>query len=372
MASVNDDIPNKPVDSASEYDELDAEDPPALFTIRVLLHSKPIDLSFYTEDATILDLSDSVAEELHIPPANQKFLITPKIGLLKPPFKDPTLQLRTLQEKKIVLMGATATEVEELETALEDRQERVLRRRAAMDKGRKVKANKYVDVNKASDEAKYTFHAIEPLSRYPDPEKSKRYLVRLANDAGIKAAMRKYRLSVAWLGELDPLENTVVEGNKSTRTLGLNTGAGLKIELRLRTDLYDGYRDYKTIRDVLCHELAHNVWMDHSPDFWALTKQLEAEVARNDWRTGGQSVGGEFHNPNDAGVTDEDVDHGGWTGGTFVLGSGNPGKEASSAGQSLSPRSRREMMAAAAEERSREQREAKSKKQGKDGKDVAK
>jgi hypothetical protein len=364
MASVNDDIPDKPVDSASEYDELDAEDPPALFTIKVLLHSKPVDLSFYTEDATILDLSDSVAEELQIPPANQKFLITPKNGLLRPPFKDPTLQLRTLQEKKIVLMGATSTEVEEVNFEITERKARLERRRAALDSGRKVKANKYRDPKQAQDEAQYTFHTIEPLSYLPNPDKSKRFLERLANDVGIKASMRKHGFSVGFLGELSPAEVNEPFGSK---LLGLNTGRGLKIELRLRTDAFDGYRDYKNIRDVLCHELAHNVWGPHDHNFWALCKEIEAEVRRNDYRSGGQSLGGEFHNPNDEGVADDEMDYGGWTGGSFVLGGGSSDKETSSTGQ---PLSRREMMAAAAEERLRKQRESKSKE--KDGKDEAK
>jgi len=366
MASVNGDMPDKPMDSGSEYDELDAEDPPALFKITVLLHSKPVDLSFYTEDATIQDLSDSVAEELRIPPANQKFLITPKTGLLRPPFKDPTLQLRTLQEKKIVLMGATTAQVEELESEIAERKARAERRRAALDAGRKVKANKYRDSKKAQDEARYTFHDIQPLAYLPDPEKSKRFLERLANDAGIKASMRKHGFSVGFLGELNPIEHNNTDG---TSTLGLNTNRGQKIELRLRTEAYDGYRDYKTIRNVLCHELAHNVWGPHDQNFWALCRELEAEVARNDYRSGGQSLGGEFHNPDDKGVADHEMDHGGWTGGTFVLGSGSGSLEkgTSSNGQ---PLTRREMMAAAAEERLRKQREAESK--GKETKDEAK
>jgi len=364
MASVNDD---KPVDSVSEYDEQDEQDPPALFQITVLLHSKPVDLSFYTEDATILDLSDAVAEELHIPPSNQKFLITPKTGLLRPPFKDPTVQLRTLQEKKIVLMGATTTEVEEANSELMERKARSERRRAALDAGRKVKATKYRDPKKVQDEAKYRFHAIEPLSYLPNPEKSRRFLERLANDVGIKASMRKHKFSVGLLGELNP-PDWCPETN--SRLLGLNTGHGQKIELTLRTDMYDGYRDYKTIRDVLCHELAHNVWGPHDHNFWALTKELEAEVARNDYRSGGQSLGGEFYNPNDEGVAEDEVDHGGWTGGTFILGGGNSDKDAS--GEPLSPRSRREMMAAAAEGRSQKQREVKGKGKEKEEKDKAK
>lgn len=365
MALVNDDhIQDKAVDSASDYDELDAEEPPALFKITVLLHSKPVDLSFYSEDATIQDLSDCVAEELRIPPANQKFLITPKTGLLKPPFKDPTLQLRTLQVKKIVLMGATTTEVEELESDISERKARMERRREALKAGRKVKAVKHRDWKKVQDEARYTFHTIRPLAYLPDPEKSQRFLERLSDDAGIKASMRKHGFSVGVLTEMNPAEHTTHE----SRTLGLNHNRGEKIELRLRTDAYDGYRDYKTIRKTLCHELAHNVWGDHDKNFWALCREIEAEVERNDWRRGGKSVGGEeFYNPDDEGVSDEEADGGGWTGGEYVLGGGSSEKpESSSTGQ---PLTRREIIAGAAEERMRRQREAKSKE--KDAKDAA-
>ena len=353
MASTNDELTiDTPVDSLSEYDELDIEDPPALFNITVLLHVKPIDLPFYDENATIQDLSDQVAEDLRIPPANQKFLITPKTGLLKPPFKDPTLQLRQLQEKKIVLMGATTAEVEELESDISERKARMERRRGALKAGRKVKAEKYRDSKKVQDEARYTFHTIRPLAYLPNPEKSERCLERLRDDAGIKASMRKHGFSVGLLTEMNPAEHTTHE----SKTLGLNRNRGEVIELRLRTDAYDGYRDYKVIRHTLCHELAHNVWGDHDRNFWNLCKEIEKEVEQNDWRRGGKSVGGEeFYNPGDEGVSDEEADEGGWSGGEFVLGGGQSG------GSSAQPLSRREIMAAAAEERIRRQREANGK-----------
>jgi hypothetical protein len=353
MASIHDELAtDTPVDSLSEYDELDVEDPPALFNITVLLHGKPIDLPFHDENATIQDLSDQVAEDLRIPPANQKFLITPKTGLLKPPFKDPTLQLRQLQEKKIVLMGATTAEVEELESDISERKARMERRRGALKAGRKVKAEKYRDSKKVQDEARYTFHTIRPLAYLPNPEKSQRFLERLRDDAGIKASMRKHGFSVGLLTEMNPAEHTTHE----SKTLGLNRNRGEVIELRLRTDAYDGYRDYKVIRHTLCHELAHNVWGDHDRNFWNLCKEIEKEVEQNDWRRGGNSVGGEeFYNPGDEGVSDEEADEGGWSGGEFVLGGGQP------SGSSEQPLSRREIMAAAAEERMRRQREAKEK-----------
>ena len=154
--------------------------------------------------------------------------------------------------------------------------------------------------------------------------------------------MAKHKFSVGVLTEMNPAEHTTHE----SRTLGLNRNQGEVIELRLRTDAYDGYRDYRTIRKTLCHELAHNVFGPHDRNFWDLTKQIEKEVDLGDWKHGGKSVGEqEFYNPDDGGIG-EHVDGGGWSGGEFVVGgsSGSPGL------------SRREIMAKAAEERMRRQR----------------
>lgn len=169
--------------------------------------------------------------------------------------------------------------------------------------------------------------------------------------------MRKHKWSVPLLTEMNPAEHTTQE----SRTLGLNRNAGEVIELRLRTDAYDGYRDYKTIRKTLCHELAHNVFGEHDRNFWDLTHQIEKEVERGDWKSGGHALSSqEYYEPPGANITygggDEEVhDHGSWTGGEFVLGGGST----TSTGQGsvisqASPGdvlSRREIMARAAEER---------------------
>ncbi|KAK3671656.1 hypothetical protein LTR78_008389 [Recurvomyces mirabilis] len=347
--------------TASDVDDDDHEPEPAL-KITLHLHNKPIELAFHHMDATIQDLSDDVAEEFHIPPSNQKFLISPNIGLLKPPFKDPELRLQTLQSKKIALIGATTAEVHELQTDISDRRARMERRRLAQNAGRKVKANTSKDWKKVQDDARYRFHTIRPLPYLTNPEKSHRFLERLADDAGIKYTMRKHGFAVGLLTEMNPVEHTT----DTSRTLGLNRNAGEVIELRLRTDAYDGYRDYKVIRKTLCHELTHNVWGDHDRRFWDLCKEIEKEVEENDWRRGGHSVGREeFFNPGDVGVGDGEEDgaahdHGRWTGGEYVLGGGGGGGgggvAAGSGGELLS---RRDIIAKAAEERARRQHEAK-------------
>ena len=335
---------------ASDSDDEDIEVEVA-FNLTIHRNGKPIELPFYDNDATIQDLSDTVAEELHVPSAHQKFLITPKTGLLKPPFKDPALTLQAIRDKKIVLMGATTAEAEELSSEIQERKARLERRKATLHAGRRVKAVKNKDWKKVQDEARYTFHTLQPLPYLPKPEKSQRFLERLRDDAGIKASMRKHGFSVGLLTEMDPAQHTTHE----SRTLGLNRNRGEVIELRLRTDAYDGYRDYKVIRKTLCHELAHNVWGEHDQHFWKLCREIEAEVERNDYRRGGRSVGREeFYNPEDEGV-DEEAGGCTWEGGEYMLGG-----EGSGAAAPTEPMSRREILARAAEERIKRQHEARA------------
>ncbi|KAF1935771.1 zinc metallo protein-like proteinase [Clathrospora elynae] len=321
--------------------------------ITLTYHGKPIDLSF-THDATISDLSERVAAELSIPPCNQKFLVGGKLGLQKPPFKEPALPLTALTAKKITLMGSTAAVVSSLNSTISAAS---APRRAGPIKA--AMPTRTRDYKKMQEEAQYTFHTLRPLPYLPHPARSLAFLERLRDDAGIKAAMRAHQFSVPLLTEMDPAMHTTPE----SRTLGLNRNQGEVIELRLRTDAFDGYRDYKTIRNTLCHELAHNVWGPHDRNFWELCKKIEREVARDDWKSGGRSVGDqEYYEP---GGEEEVHDHGGWTGGEFTLGSARGGEAVvSSAGGGMS---RREVLARAAEERVKRTKKAEEETTGDNG-----
>lgn len=339
-------------------DSEDDEDLPIAFHLTLHHHNRPISIPFLSPTSTLQDLSDAVAEDLHVPARHQKFLITPKTGLLKYPFP-PHEAERAIKPwadagKKIVLLGATTAEVEDIATDMTDRQARMDRRRAALREGRKVHAARSRDVDRVRDEARYTFHSLAPLQGLPHPEKSLRFLERLRDDAGIRRSMRTHGFAVGLLTEMDPAEHTTHE----SRTLGLNRNRGEVIELRLRTDAYDGYRDYRVIRNTLCHELAHNVWGPHDRNFWDLCHEIEKEVERNDWRSGGHSVGREeFYNPADEGVGDEEADGGGWEGGEYVLG----GRQSGDGAATLS---RREIMARAAEDRAKKLENAKRESEG--------
>jgi hypothetical protein len=328
--------------SAKDNLVLSSTDSPDTLSLQITHHGTVHNLSL-TGSATITDLSEEISISLLVPVSNQKLVIS-KLGLLKPPFKDPSLPLSSLLDKKISLLGSTTTEVSAINRAAAEASRHSFKNVSSR---QKVTVYKSHDWAKDQEEAVYTFTTLRTLPYLPNPERSLAFLQRLKDDPGIKATMRKHKWTVPLLTEMNPIEHTQSNHEGTSRTLGLNRNAGEVIELRLRTDAYDGYRDYKTIRKTLCHELAHNVHGPHDRKFWDLCHQIEKEVEGADWRSGGQTVGNqEFY---EAGEID---DHGGWQGGEFVLGGDARGQ-----GQGLS---RREILAKAAEERIRKLREKSS------------
>ncbi|KAJ5481857.1 hypothetical protein N7475_000669 [Penicillium sp. IBT 31633x] len=320
--------------------------------------------------ATLQDLSSEIERVLNIPIDNQKLLIAPKPGMQKAPFPPTRLDaiLQTSSPKfKITLLGSAAKAIADLHEQSASEQRRQEARASALANARRNKqtpsSSRSGGIHTLSSSSNnYTFLRLLPLSYLPNPDRSLDFLKRLRDDPGIRAAMAKHKFSVPLLTEMNPAEHTTSE----SRTLGLNRNKGEVIELRLRTDAYDGYRDYRTIRKTLCHELAHCVFGPHDRDFWDLTSQIEKEVERADWKSGGNQLSAqEFYNPGDWDSVqggEEFVDECGWTGGEFVLGGlqGSSGVRGG-AGGSEGTMSRREIMARAAEERVK--REAQGRKQ---------
>ncbi|CCU80966.1 hypothetical protein similar to ubiquitin/metalloprotease fusion protein [Blumeria hordei DH14] len=241
----------------------------------------------FPPNSTISDFSSKIADVLRIPPSKQKLMIS-KIGFLVPPFKDPQLLLSSIQGNKITVMGSTDNEVSKIMTIAEEAARDEYQQNRPL---QKVKAYKTRNWTKEQEENRYTFLNLKPLPYLNNPSRSLQLLQRLKDDAGIKAVMCKHKFTVPILTEMNPIEHTESSQDGISRTLGLNRNKGEVIELRLRTDAYDGYRDYKTIRKALCHELTHNVYGPHNRDFWDLCGQIEKEVDAADWRTSGKTIG---------------------------------------------------------------------------------
>ncbi|KAL5085722.1 hypothetical protein Trisim1_010068 [Trichoderma cf. simile WF8] len=297
-------------------------------------------------DLTVTDLFHEIENVLEIPFENIKVMV-PKGPFLKVPFKDPEYQVKNLAGKTVTVMGSTSADVQAVQAMCQKLSKMKAAREAQRSKA-KAKGPARRRGLQAAEDSKYTFLQVRPLSGLPHPERSLKLLNRLKEDSGIKAAMRKHKFTVALLTEMEPLAHTETTHEGTSRILGLNRNQGEVIELRLRTDAHDGYRDYKTIRKTLCHELTHNVHGPHDRQFWDLCHQIEREVDAADWKSNGRTIGETSRYHISGQDEDEDVheDDGGWTGGEFVLG----GNKASSAGLS-----RREILAQAALDRQRKE-----------------
>ncbi|KAI3395791.1 hypothetical protein diail_874 [Diaporthe ilicicola] len=324
--------------------EANTELPPqeaSSLTITVTKGGKALDIFRLTGDAILNDLliacEDHLAEETNKYDWDKaKFIAKGKMLRASEHGEQP---IAHLNGTKVTLQVPTLEAIQDLQRSSGAARSRDARRAAQnTSAARPVAARRTARPTDQAD-AQYTFLRVEPLPGFSNAERSRAFLERLKADPGIRAAMRKHKFTVGLLTEMDPAANTQSSHEGTTRLLGLNRNRGEVIELRLRTDAYDGYRAYRTIRDTLCHELAHNVHGPHDRKFWDLCHEIEREVQAADWKSGGHAVGeGDYYESPE----DDVPDHGGWEGGTYVLG----GSSGGSGGLS-----RRDVIAKAVEER---------------------
>lgn len=337
--------------SATETDNDDESVADAVETVSVTVSHRGHKFPFELEaDSNISELFFEIESVLEIPFQNIKVMV-PKGPFLKYPFKDPDYPIKNLAGKTVTVLGSKATDVQAVQTMCEKLHKMKAAREAQRSKAKAKAPARRRAAAASPEDSKYTFMQVRPLSGLPHPERSLKLLMRLKEDPGIRAAMKKHKFTVALLTEMEPLAHTETTHEGTSRILGLNRNQGEVIELRLRTDAHDGYRDYKTIRKTLCHELTHNVHGPHDRQFWDLCHQIEREVDAADWKSNGRTLGETSRYHISGQDQDEDVheDDGGWTGGEFVLGGG---AKMSSAGLS-----RREILAQAALERQRKEAE---------------
>lgn len=317
-------------------------------TLSIIYKSRP-EIFVLPHDATLSDLSSEISSRLSVPPSNQKLLVS-RLGTLKAPFSSSSNPpLSFLANKKITLIGATAEAVASLQHTAIVAQRRQENRATALLHRHAHPSSPRNNFSASAKAEQYTFLSIRPLSYLPDPPASQRYLERLAADPAVRQAMRTHKFVVGLLTEMNPAAHTEISHEGVGRTLGLNRNRGEVIELRLRTDAGDGYRDYKGVRKTLCHELAHNIHSAHDAKFWKLCREIEREIESYER---GNRILEESDGPSGPiSEEEEHLDHGGWTGGEFVLGDlGVHGNNTSNSNGGLS---RREIIAQAAEKRQR-------------------
>lgn len=118
-----------------------------------------------------------------------------------------------------------------------------------------------------------------PNEKTPHEFQAQRLLERLANDPGIVAIMKERELVVNTLGEMDPIDDRLMQKTEASGgcLLGYNTNRGLRIDIKLRTDDLQAFRPYPSLVATLIHELSHNWVGEHDLVFWTNFGQMRAE-----------------------------------------------------------------------------------------------
>ncbi|TEB33281.1 WLM-domain-containing protein [Coprinellus micaceus] len=234
-------------------------------------------------DTPLSELEVKLAELTGVPVGLQKLLFK---GKKAGTHGDVTMsELGIKNGVKVQMLGTTTKELDGLKDVESEQQRRarIMRERAMKPQD---KACAQIIITPAQSTASgsriatlsspsasnstFKFHQIVPLAHLPNPEQARSTLQKLASDPAILHVMQKHQFTVGTLTELAPHEQP--------HLLGLNVNAGESIKLRIYTDRYDGFRSFKEMRRVLCHELTHNVWGDHDNNFKELNSQLNREV----------------------------------------------------------------------------------------------
>ncbi|KDN53152.1 WLM-domain-containing protein, partial [Tilletiaria anomala UBC 951] len=249
----------------------------ATMKLKVSHRGKHHEISFEENSSPILsDLQREIEKATSIPPHLQKLLPSKVAGSPSQPKLNGQRPEATLEElgirdgMRIMLLGVTGDELKSV-----TRQELAA---ATRQSPRKL----HESLLRGARPRNTTMAAISPFGNiYAHPnfpaytpeanERAASYLRRLANDQGVLHVMALHSYHVGVLTELLPHEHP--------NLLGLNENMGQRISLRIRTDRYDGFRDYATSRRVLMHELAHIEVHDHPPEFKELNSLLNAQLA---------------------------------------------------------------------------------------------
>lgn len=273
------------------------------------------------QSMTIGELRRRIYEFTDVPPENQKLLPKAAKGINLGASQDEAALSRTLAQAgfndvgaiSITVLGATSQEVERVQSVEKEatKWKQPRNYHPSMLRGTAARST-------ATSKPLNPFHQLTPHASLPTSSplhaQVMSYLRRLAEDEGVVHVCRLHSYQVGTMTELLPWE--------SPELLGLNENKGQTIRLRIRTDDAEGFRDYKTTRQVLLHELAHIDVAGHPVEFKELNSKLNAELAafEKSAAEGTHSLHeGDMYVPDPSQATSQ----GSTGGGSYVLGGGN-------------------------------------------------
>lgn len=206
----------------------------------------------------------------------------------KLPFKGLGEKAKT-KPLKIMVMATNISAIQELSQKRSDPTIRGFDQEKSVNERRKAtNSQKYwADVMVQDKDYKFcrmqvcTDHSFGHRSTESTPHafQAMQLLEKMATDPGIVAILKERELVVGTLGEMDPIDDRIMQKTESHGgcLLGYNTNRGLRIDIKLRTDDLSDFRPYPELVGTLIHELSHNWVGDHNLLFWTNHAQMRAE-----------------------------------------------------------------------------------------------
>jgi hypothetical protein len=247
------------------------------------LHQKTLNVVFgVSGDDGASETGSSSTEMLKLLFKGKRIMAQPDIF----PFAGLPIKKKPL---KIMVMATNISAIQELSTKRSDPTIRGFdQEKSAMEKRRIANSQKYwADAMVQDKDYKFcrmtacTDHSFGHRSTESTPHafRAMELLEKMATDPGIVAIMKERELVVGTLGEMDPIDDRIMQKTEEHGgcLLGYNTNRGLRIDIKLRTDDLSGFRAYPALVETLIHELSHNWVGDHNLLFWTNYAQMRAE-----------------------------------------------------------------------------------------------
>jgi len=205
------------------------------------------------------------------------------------PFKGQAIDNNKKKPPKIMVMATNVTAIEELSQKRSDPTIRGFDQEKNIIEKRKTAASEKYWGDAMVQHKDYKFCRLKACTDHsfghrltestPHAFHAMKLLEKLSTDPGIVAIMKERELVVGTLGEIDPIDDRIMQKAESHGgcLLGYNTNRGLRIDIKLRTDDLSSFRQYPELAATLIHELSHNWVSDHNLLFWTNYAQMRAE-----------------------------------------------------------------------------------------------
>lgn len=261
------------------------------FSVNLVFQSQTVTLSDIDQSTTCNDIRSAAFEKFNLSEQTQLRLLLNGKQLKES--DEPAFPTLPKKKAKVIVMATSSVILKSLE---EKRSDPLIRgfdqeeAKAANRKELEARQKRHWGDGMVQDK-NFKFCRFEactwqdfghrPTEQTPHAFAAMQLLEKLSQDPGIVAVMKERELVVGTLGEMDPIDDRIMlkkqQEQKGSCLLGYNTNGGTRIDIKLRSDDLQSFRQYPELVATLIHELSHNWVGEHNTLFWLNYAQMRAE-----------------------------------------------------------------------------------------------